>query len=696
MNDQKSDSTSSDSSIEAIREKISSIDTSLLELLHKRRECSNQVIQVKDSSNVALRDAEREQTLLAGLIQQGKSLGLDAHYITRVFQEVIQDSVRLQREYLQNRANLDDQNLQVRRIAFQGIEGAYSYLAAHKYFARLEDKCSYIGHPTFAEAMKAVEKGQADYAILPIENTTSGGINDVYDLLLHTQLSIVGEEKYQVQHCLLGVEGASLEGIKKIYCHPQTVLQCSSMLADMDVRIEYFSDTALSGKHLKEENDPTVAAIASAEAARIFGLTVLKERIANQQANFTRFLLVARKPITVDPRIPSKTSIVMSTSQEPGALVEALQIFREHNIPLTKLESRPVLDNPWEEMFYIDFEGNLDDERVKRALDEVPKHARFFKILGCYPTQDVAFQDVKPEDIIAQNGDGKSAGSAKGDVVKKKIVNETNKAPAPKKAKGYKLASREYKSEDTIIEVGGVKIGGDNFTVLAGPCSVESYEQIMECARHARDCGAQILRGGCFKPRTSPYSFQGLGWEGLDMMVEAGQKYGLPIITEVLAPEDVMRVAEKADILQIGARNMQNFSLLSEAGRTQRPVMLKRGMSASIEDVLHATEYILAQGNQQVFLCERGIRTFETATRSTLDLSAVPVLKQRTHLPIIVDPSHAAGERWLVPPLAYGSKAVGAHGIIVEFHPKPEEAKSDGPQALLFPQFEEMMGHLIR
>lgn len=247
-----------------------------------------------------------------------------------------------------------------------------------------------------------------------------------------------------------------------------------------------------------------------------------------------------------------------------------------------------------------------------------------------------------------------------------------------------------------MIEVKGVKIGEGNFVVMAGPCSVESYQQIMSCAEVAHQNGAQILRGGCFKPRTSPYSFQGLGFDGLTMMVEAGERYHMPIITEVMAEEDLDKVAQYADILQIGARNMQNYSLLKAVGRTRRPVMLKRSLSAPIEELLSAVEYILAGGNQQVMLCERGIRTFETATRYTLDISAVPVLKQRTHLPIIIDPSHAAGERDLVIPLAKAAKAVGAHGIIVEFHPEPEKALSDGPQALRFSQLQKMMQELSR
>jgi chorismate mutase/prephenate dehydratase len=267
--------------------------------------------------------------------------------------------------------------------------------------------------------------------------------------------------------------------------------------------------------------------------------------------------------------------------------------------------------------------------------------------------------------------------------------------PEKKAPAGYRLASREYKSEDTVIDVRGVRIGGDGLVVIAGPCAVESFEQILACAREVKEQGGHILRGGCFKPRTSPYSFQGLGYEGLDMLVEAGRKYRLPVVTEVLSPEDVERVAEKSDVLQIGARNMQNFTLLSEVGRARRPVMLKRGMSSSLDELLQAAEYILAGGNQQVFLCERGIRTFETATRNTLDVSAVPVLRGRTHLPVAIDPSHAAGKRELVAPLAVAGKAVGAHAIMVEIHPDPEKALSDGPQALRFPEFSELMARLL-
>src|ERR1700724_3807874 len=249
--------------------------------------------------------------------------------------------------------------------------------------------------------------------------------------------------------------------------------------------------------------------------------------------------------------------------------------------------------------------------------------------------------------------------------------------------KPYKLASIQIThGQRTVLDIGGRKIGGENFAMIAGPCTVESREQTLETARVVRDAGGTLFRGGAYKPRTSPYAFQGLGQEGLRLLAEAKQETGLPIVTELMDLRDLDQGLEGADVIQIGARNMKNFSLLAEVGRSGRPALLKRGLSSTLEELLMAAEYILKEGNESVMLCERGIRTFETAYRFTLDLMAVPVLKELTHLPIIVDPSHAAGRRDLVLPLSLAAAAVGADGIIVEVHPKPDEAICDGPQAL--------------
>ncbi|HNY49824.1 MAG TPA: 3-deoxy-7-phosphoheptulonate synthase [Smithella sp.] len=259
-------------------------------------------------------------------------------------------------------------------------------------------------------------------------------------------------------------------------------------------------------------------------------------------------------------------------------------------------------------------------------------------------------------------------------------------------SKPYKMVSRDFHPRPTIIKIDPVEIGeGKSPVVIAGPCAVESETQIIKTARAVKAAGAEMLRGGAFKPRTGPYTFQGLKEEGLKLLALAKKETGLPIVSEVMTSENVELVAGYVDVLQVGARNMQNFDLLREVGRIRKPVFLKRGLSATIEEFLAAAEYILAEGNSQVILCERGIRTYETATRNTLDLSVVPIIKELSHLPIVVDPSHATGKRSLVPPMAKAALVAGAHGIMIEVHPDPEKALSDGPQSLTIPGFEKLM-----
>jgi len=260
--------------------------------------------------------------------------------------------------------------------------------------------------------------------------------------------------------------------------------------------------------------------------------------------------------------------------------------------------------------------------------------------------------------------------------------------------KPYKLASREFRPEGSVVNVDGVLVGGRRVVVMAGPCAVEGREGLLETARSVKAAGGHILRGGAYKPRTSPYTFQGLGEEGLKYLAEAKRETGLPIVTELMDTREASVVYEYADLVQIGARNMQNFKLLKEVGSRQKPVLLKRGMSSTVKELLLAAEYIMSEGNYDVILCERGIRTFEDATRNTLDLSIVPLIKQLSHLPVIVDPSHATGKWDLVPPMALAAVAAGADGIMVEVHPRPEEALSDGPQALLPSTFAKLMHDL--
>jgi len=616
--------------------------------------------------------------MLDNLIARGRRQGLDAHLVTRVFHEIIDDSIRSQQLHL-----LDYGKSALKRVAFQGIEGAYSELAGRKYFAPYLDQTVFVGVATMEQVVNAVEDGDADYGLLPVENTTAGSINEVYDLLSCAQLSIIGEEVLRIEHCLLALDEIPLSNIRQIYSHPQALAQCMKFVSKLpNCQPMPYADSAMAVIKVRDEKDPSLAAIASEEAGRRYGLKVLRRNVEDQQNNYTRYLVLAKKPATIDVRIPCKTSLIVATSHEEGSLLRALTLLHEYKINLSKLESRPIPGMPFQYMFYIDFEGNVAEDRIAQAIEKLRSVTTSLKVLGSYPAQHRAKTSPKIESLAGGPPEPEPEPS-------EPVAQE-------KEAVSYKLASRTRKADDTVIAVRGVRIGGPGFVVIAGPCAVESREQIHKCARYVKECGGQLLRGGCFKPRTSPYSFQGLGFEGLEMLAEAGREYDLPVVTEVISPADVEPVARTADVLQIGARNMQNFSLLSEVGRSKRPVLLKRGMMSTMEEFLNAAEYILDSGNHQVILCERGIRTFETATRNTLDLGSIPILRSLTHLPIMVDPSHAAGRRELVIPLALAAHAVGPHGLVVEIHPEPEKALSDGPQSLRFSDFADLMRRIYQ
>ncbi|WP_434358846.1 prephenate dehydratase [Parasalinivibrio latis] len=375
--------------LDQIRQSVTRIDNELLHLLAERRKLSLEVAKSKIQTMKPVRDQLREQQLLERLIGEGEKQGLDAQYVIKLFHTVIEDSVLYQQAFLQSLAN-PDSAFAVARVSFLGNKGSYSNLAARDYFARKQTKLIEISCRTFKEVIAEVETGNADYGVLPIENTSSGSINEVYDQLQHTRLSIVGELTQPIDHCLLTAGETSLENISCLYSHPQPQQQCSEFLATLgDIRVEYCSSTAEAMQKVAELNDPTVAAIGSASSGELYGLTPIKRGIANQQENFTRFIVVARKAVEVSELIPAKTTIIMSTSQQPGALVECLLVLRTHGINMTKLESRPVMGNPWEEMFYLDVEGNIRSELMVKVLEELTSLTRYIKVLGCYPTETV-------------------------------------------------------------------------------------------------------------------------------------------------------------------------------------------------------------------------------------------------------------------------------------------------------------------
>lgn len=383
-------------SLEEIRLRLNELDDQLLSLFSERRKLSIEVAKSKVETSKPVRDAAREQQLLVKLIHAGKDkYQLDAQYITKLFHTIIEDSVLLQQAYLQNLANPQSRK-PLARVAFLGSKGSYSHLATREYFSRKNTELIELNCEQFKEVTRTVESGHADYGVLPIENTSSGSINEVYDLLQHTTLYIVGEITQPIEHCLVATKDIRLEDLKVLYSHPQPHQQCSEFLSRLKgVKLETCASTADAMKKVQELNSTDVAAIGNASSGKLYGLQAIQGNIANQTENHTRFIVVARKPVEVSPQIPAKTTLIMSTSQEAGSLVSTLLVLQRYGINMTKLESRPIMGNPWEEMFYVDLEAHLDSEEMQQALVELTRLTRHLKVLGCYPSENVKPTQVK-------------------------------------------------------------------------------------------------------------------------------------------------------------------------------------------------------------------------------------------------------------------------------------------------------------
>ena len=569
--------------------------------------------------------------------------------------------------------------------AFQGVDGAFSQLVVDRFLRDRGLEATTLGLPTYREVAAAVSAPRAGVGIIPMENAIAGTIREGYDLVAEFGLVPVADVLCRTDHRLLGVRGAQLEDVREVLAHPLTIAECSRFLQSLqNARAIPCEDTGVAAREVARSGN---AALAPVAAARMYELAELASNCANDRNTFSRFLIV-RSPhrsrdriaeAALQPANSRKTSAIFSLADAPGRLSACLVEFAQRGVNLTKIESKPRLGHGTDHAFYLDLEGDALDPQVSRALEGVRAQCLQFTLLGSYDAHTGAPMDTA------------------GEPARQFTSAAASWHPQPIPLDGDSAlprASRPARPGGSVLEIAGVRIGDGEFVVIAGPCSVESREQIMQTAHAVKALGAVMLRGGAFKPRTSPYAFQGLGWEGADMLSEAGRATGMPTVSEVMTVDQVARMARQIDVLQIGARNMQNFDLLKAVGRTGRPVLLKRGLSATIDELLAAAEYILAEGNPNVMLCERGIRTFEPATRNTLDLSAVPVLRERSHLPVLVDPSHGVGVRRWIGALCRAAKAVGAHGILVEVHPNPPEAKSDKDQALTFDDFGSIMSEL--
>ena len=627
------------------REQITNLDNELLALLAERRRLSLEVARSKEVDVRPIRDTQREKELLARLVKEGREKGLDAHYVISLYQSIIEDSVLNQQAYLHGRANPETQKQQY-CIAYLGARGSYSYLAATRYCQRRQVEMLDLGCQSFDEIVQAVESGHADYGFLPIENTSSGSINEVYDVLQHTSLSIVGETTIEVSHCLLGKAGSKLADIKTVYAHPQPISQCSRYLSQhKDLRLEYCSSSAEAMDKVNQSPDNSAAAIGSAEGGALYQLESIEAGLANQKINQSRFIVVARKAVAVPEQLPAKTTLIMATGQKAGALVEALLVLKAHQLNMSKLESRPIPGTPWEEMFYLDIDANISSESMQAGLKQLERITRFIKVLGCYPCETVKPTQLSNSQLLIEPSTSKD-----------QVISENGANTSPVRY------SKAYKEQASEINCGAMTIGAGHVGAIA---QITLNNDISHLALSAFEQQVKQLKEAGFQAvLLNAVSQLAMAEVTLAKLRQILHQYGLVCIIAIEQEADMPLAVQHADMLFLAGKQMFNQTLLTQAGTLPVPLILERNDMASFEELLTATEVILSQGNQQLILCDSGIRTLNNANLPSLDLASLIQIKATSHLPILINPSYAVSDDALLVQ-TQGIKQLKVDGLIL-------------------------------
>ncbi|MDT3334187.1 chorismate mutase [Shewanella sp. SP1S1-7] len=627
------------------REQITNLDNELLALLAERRRLSLEVARSKEVDVRPIRDTQREKELLARLVKEGREKGLDAHYVISLYQSIIEDSVLNQQAYLHGRANPETQKQQY-CIAYLGARGSYSYLAATRYCQRRQVEMLDLGCQSFDEIVQAVESGHADYGFLPIENTSSGSINEVYDVLQHTSLSIVGETTIEVSHCLLGKAGSKLADIKTVYAHPQPISQCSRYLTQhKDLRLEYCSSSAEAMEKVNQSPDNSAAAIGSAEGGALYQLESIEAGLANQKINQSRFIVVARKAVAVPEQLPAKTTLIMATGQKAGALVEALLVLKAHQLNMSKLESRPIPGTPWEEMFYLDIDANISSESMQAGLKQLERITRFIKVLGCYPCETVKPTQLSNSQLLIEPSTSKD-----------QVISENGANTSPVRY------SKAYKEQASEINCGAMTIGAGHVGAIA---QITLNNDISHLALSAFEQQVKQLKEAGFQAvLLNSVNQVAMAEVTLAKLRQILHQYGLVCIIAIEQEADMPLAVQHADMLFLAGKQMFNQTLLIQAGTLPVPLILERNDMASFEELLTATEIILSQGNQQLILCDSGIRTLNNANLPSLDLASLIQIKATSHLPILINPSYAVSDDALLVQ-TQGIKQLKVDGLIL-------------------------------
>ncbi len=537
-------------------------------------------------------------------------------------------------------------------VIYQGTEGSYSYMAATRYFSAHPSPVHYRGVHTFREMLEAVRDERATYAVLPIENTTAGSINESYDLLAHMSLSLVGEVIQPVAHCLLTLKSTPLHQIRRVFSHPQALAQCSIFLSNLHhCHQEAFTDTALAAAKVRDDGDPSHAAIASEAAAARFGLHIAQRNIANQPENFTRMVVVARQPVAYSTGILTKSSLIFATQHHEGALAQCLNVFAQHNLNLTKIESRPRARSPWQYLFYVDFEGNQHDTDVQSALHQLAHHTSFLKVLGTYPVDTTQRPSTTPQ------APSSAATPA----------NDTHTASRPP------ISSPPAKARTTPVQIGNFIIGHKHPMILAGPPLVDASDQAASQAQAWQEHGAHVFSLRC-QPKDYGVDIEDLSARNISLFQHAQQHTGLPIMSDATSIGMLSKYTPHLHAWRVDAAHMRNLPLLSALGDIDRPVVLERGIAATLDEWLEAAQRIYSNGNKQIILCENGAGLLPQSR--TLDLGEVAHIANNAVFPVIVAldlislSSAAVGQA-----LAQAARCAGAHGLLLETEVPSSRAK---------------------
>lgn len=553
--------------IETLRDRITAVDAQIVKLLHERRELAKGVATYKHSTQKPIRDIPREASLLENLVSQGLALGLDSHYITRIFHLIIADSINLQQFALQQ---LENEHLQHRRrVAYLGNPGTYSFLAARHFFVLDSDNTDFIGCKNFESIIADVESKRCEFGILPIENTTSGGITETYDLLAHAKLFIVGEINYPIEHCLVAKETINISSIEVLYTHPEILNQCSQFIQTLGCEVIYESSSSSALQAAKADSTRIAAALGSEEAAGLYGLKVLKRKLANNLENYSRFVIVAREPLAVAPSLTCKTSLILATVNEPGALVDCLSLFKAQNINLCKLESRPLANRPWEELFYLDIEGSSEDAAVAKVLSELKNQARLVRILGTYPVYIDDNTPIDPEYLRK--------------VSQKSIANLLQNQGIESKHQTLQLGTSTLDLKDCFCLDVSALIDQNALRQQISLAKNQGFEAII------------------YRPPKSPEDTLAAK-ENSQLACEVAHQCDLPIILEATSKKDFLLYAPVCDGFLFSGVEQDSPNLIATLGYSTTPVLVLRSAEQSIQEWLATAQAIAAYGNQQVIL----------------------------------------------------------------------------------------------